>query len=126
MKRRDFIWRTFGMILGLAGLRALVGCSDSDDGLVGQAIGGPGASVNCLANGTRTTIESNHGHSLLVSVDDIKAGTEKSYSIQGSSGHNHLVTLSEDNFTSLRENGTIEVNSTTSAGHDHSIIVSCA
>ncbi|MEM7382553.1 MAG: hypothetical protein AAF361_15370 [Bacteroidota bacterium] len=126
MERRTFFWKISAVLFGLTGLRVLVGCSNSDDGLAIQPIGGPGASVNCLANGTRITIESNHGHSLVVSVDDIKAGKEKTYSIQGSSDHNHQLTLSEDNFASLRENGTLEVNSSSDAGHNHPVIVSCA
>lgn len=126
MKRRTFFWKIAAALFGISSAQVLVRCSNSDDGLAIQPVGGPGASVNCLANGTRITIESNHGHSLAVSVDDIKAGKEKTYSIQGSSGHNHQLTLSEDDFASLRENGTLEVNSSSDAGHNHPVIVSCA
>ena len=54
------------------------------------------------------------------------AGVEKQYSIQGSSTHNHIVTISESNFSSLKSNQQIQITSTLDGGHTHSVSVSCA
>lgn len=103
---------------------SIVGCSSSDDG---AATPDPDpAGVDCLANCTGVTIGTNHGHTLAVSKEVVNAGVEKTYSIQGSSGHDHTVTLSVANFTSLKSKTAISVSSTNDADHTHSVAVSCA
>jgi hypothetical protein len=81
---------------------------------------------DCLTNGTTSSIGSNHGHSLTVSKEDVSAATEKSYSIQGSSGHNHNVTITAANFSDLINNQSIQVSSSSSSGHTHNVSVGCA
>ena len=81
---------------------------------------------DCQANGTTTSIGSNHGHDLTVSKADVDAAIEKSYSIQGTSGHNHGVTITATNFTALKSNQSIQVTSTSGSGHTHSVTVGCA
>lgn len=124
MKRIEFIKKAgISMLVTLPALTH-VACSDEND----NPVPGPGNNLdpNCLENGTKTTIGSNHGHSLVVSINDINAGTEKIYSIQGTSGHNHEVTLTSDNFQSLKDNNSITVSSTNDDGHIHSVTVTCA
>lgn len=124
MKRKEFIQKTMGTILVALPALSIIGCSSSDDGPVTPDPDPSG--VDCLANGTGITIGSNHGHTLVVSKEDVNAGVEKTYSIQGSSGHDHIVTLSAANFTSLKNKTTISVTSTNDADHTHSVAVSCA
>lgn len=125
MDRKTFIQKTMGAMLLAIPVYSISGCSSSDDG---PAIPDPqpNAQANCVDNGTATSIGSNHGHALAVSKDDINAGVEKTYSIQGSSGHDHTVTLTAANFTSLKNNSSISVSSSSDADHSHAVTVSCA
>jgi hypothetical protein len=80
-----------------------------------------------MACGT-LVIGTNHGHSLVIPAADLSSTTAKTYSIQGSSGHDHQITLSPAQLTMLRTAGTISVNSTGSAGdgHVHTVSGRCA
>ena len=104
----------------------LLNCSSSDDSSTGSNNNNNYSELDCLANGTNTSISSNHGHSLTVSREDVEAGTEKEYSIQGGSGHNHLITVTAANFNTLANNQSIAVQSTTDDSHTHSVTISCA
>ncbi|HHL53391.1 MAG TPA: hypothetical protein ENJ39_08440 [Flammeovirgaceae bacterium] len=124
MKRQEFL-RT-GLRLLVVSLPmgwALTGCYNNANEPAPQP---PGNTGNCLDNGTTTSIGGNHGHSLTVPKADVQAGVTKTYSIQGSSGHNHQVTLTASHFASLQDNKSIQVTSTTDSGHSHSITVGCA
>ena len=128
MNRKTFIQKTAGAMLIAIPAYSLLSCSGSDDSSGGNPDPDPNPNpqANCLANGTASVIASNHGHSLMVAMADVQAGTQKSYSIQGTSPHNHSVTLTENNFTSLQANNSISVGSTSGDGHTHSVTVSCA
>lgn len=104
---------------------SLLHCSSSDDS--SSSNNNNSSDLDCLANGaSATTISSNHGHSLTVSRDDVEAGIEKEYSIQGGSGHNHLITVTAANFNTLASNQSVTVQSTNDDSHTHSVTISCA
>ncbi len=124
MDRKTFIQKTAGAMLVAIPAYSLLGCSSSDDG--GGETPTPNGNADCAANGTAVSIGSNHGHTLTVSKADVTAGTEKTYTIQGSSPHDHSVTLSSANFTSLQSNSSISVTSSNGDSHTHSVQVSCA
>jgi len=125
MNRKTFIKKTAGAVLIALPTASLLGCSSSDDGS-GTPDPTENPQANCIDNGTAISIGSNHGHALVVSKADVSAGAEKTYSIQGSSGHNHTVTLTGENFTSLKNSSSISVVSTNDDDHTHSVTVSCA
>lgn len=124
MDRKTFIQKSMGAMLIAGPTFYLFGCSSSDDG--GVETSKPNADADCLANGTTTTIASNHGHTLTVSKADVQAGAAKTYSIQGTSGHNHTIHLTAANFTALKDNLSISVTSTNDDDHTHAVQVSCA
>jgi hypothetical protein len=97
-------------------------CSSDDD----PSTPPPPPDQDCLANGTVSSIDSNHGHLLVVSKADVDAETEKTYAIQGSSPHNHQVTISAAQFQQLKSNTSVSVTSGAGGGHSHSVMVSCA
>ena len=106
---------------------SFVSCSSSDDSSDNPDPDlNPNGQSNCLDNGTLSTIGSNHGHNLTVSTADVQAGAAKTYSIQGTSGHDHTVSLSAADFTQLQNNNTVTVSSTNDDGHTHSVTVRCA
>jgi len=121
MKRLDFIKRISTVaVVGLPIVALANSCSTTADVL-------PVPTNNCLLNGTDTSIGSNHGHSLTVSAADVASATQKTYKIQGSGSHDHMVTISADSFAKLKnDNTTIQVVSSSGSGHTHTVTVSCA
>ena len=127
MDRKTFIRKTAGALLLAVPAYALLSCSSSSDDS-GSPDGGNGGNsdADCLANGTTSSIGTNHGHSIFVSSADVNAGAEKTYDITGSGDHPHSVTVSAGNFTTLKNNQSISVISTNDDGHTHSVTISCA
>ena len=120
MNRKEFIKKAlFAIGVGLPILTLIQGCGSDDSAT-------PSSQASCLDNGTNVSIGSNHGHSLTVSKTDVEQAAEKVYSIDGSSGHSHQVTLTSSHLQSVQQNQSINVDSNTSSGHSHSINVSCA
>lgn len=128
MNRKVFIQKTMGAMLIALPAYSLIACSSSDNGsdTNPDPDPDPDAQGNCLANGTQSAIATNHGHTLNVSKEDLQGGAQKVYSIQGSSGHNHEVTITAANFNTLKSNNSIIVSSSSGDGHTHSVTVSCA
>lgn len=125
MNRKTFIKKATGAALVAIPVVSLIGCSKDDSTNVAPAVD-PDA-TDCIANGANATaITSNHGHTLTVSKSDIDNGTEKSYSIQGSSGHNHTIVVSAANFTVLKDSKSIVIESSRDSNHRHNVTVSCA
>jgi len=125
MDRKTFLKKTAGAVVVALPAYALLGCSGDD-----SANGDPDLDpdqADCLANGANATaISSNHGHTLVVAKADIDAGTQKSYSIQGSSGHSHEIIVSESNFTKLKNKEQVVIESSTDSSHRHTVTVACA
>ncbi|MEE8408278.1 MAG: hypothetical protein V3T05_01610 [Myxococcota bacterium] len=119
MTRRGFLRRSLavsgtGVALGLLTAR----CGGDDDG---SQSGG-----NCSGNGTTVAIGLNHGHALVVTKGDVSAGVDKTYDIQATATHAHDVTITAADFAKLAGNEGIEVTSTSTPGHSHTIVVNCA
>lgn len=84
---------------------------------------------NCVANGTSTSVGSNHGHtSPSIPGADVSAGIQKSYTVgSGSAGHTHAVTVSVGSFSSLRGNQGVNISTDADGtGHSHVITINCA
>lgn len=124
MDRKTFIKKVMGLTAIAVPAYAVLSCSTNES--IPPQVGGGGGG-DCLTNGARASgITANHGHSLVVSRDDVNAGTEKTYTIDGTAGHSHSITITSANFDKLKNNEPIEVTSTVGDSHDHIVIVSCA
>ncbi len=125
MKRKQFIEKVLGTVLVAMPVYSLIGCSsDSTTDVIALE---DSSNADCLANGANATaITSNHGHTLAVSKVDVDAALEKTYSIQGSSGHNHTIIVSSENFNALKTEKTISIESSRDNSHRHQVTVSCA
>lgn len=75
----------------------------------------------CGADRPTTGITLNHGHWLSVSEQEIAAGIQKTFTITGTSGHAHQVTLTAADFLQLQANQSVTVVSTSGGGHTHSV-----
>lgn len=118
MKRRDFVRVVGGVVVAGAAAGAVAGCGGDDGGGGNPDSGGGGD--NC-----GTQISGNHGHSLQVPMDDVEAGAERTYSIQGSSTHDHEITVSAAQFADLAAGTPVTVTSTSGDAHTHMVTVTC-
>lgn len=134
MNRKTFITKTTaGLLLGIPTV-SFLGCSGGDDSSPPRSNPDPTDDTDdviagdCLQNGTNTSISANHGHNLTVSKEDVEAGSEKTYTLSEAStdSHVHQVTVSENNFSALKDNEEITISSTSDAGHIHSVTIRCA
>jgi hypothetical protein len=133
MTRKQFLSTISKAAVAAVGVATLAACGGGDDdgstpqpdaNNAGTPDGG-GTAKSCTDNGTNTAISANHGHVMTVSKEDVIAGTEKTYDIQGTAGHPHSVTLTAADFTAL-QGGTMAVEvSTNNAGHTHTCTVTC-
>ncbi len=122
---------TAGAMISLPVVSLLSCSSSNDDGGTNTNTDdnpNPSPSANCLENGTNSSVASSagHSHSLTVSKEDVSAGTEKTYELSNVSGHIHQVTISATQFQTLQGNSSINLSSTSDAGHTHGVTVSCA
>ncbi len=106
--------------------RTLLGCAvDSTE----PDATGSGETVDQTEDGLVTckppVISANHGHMLTVSAADVAAHVSKTYSIKGTAGHDHLVTVTAAQFAQLGAGHAITLASTNGAGHTHSVTVTC-
>lgn len=99
--------------------RGVFACAEraADDAVVGE---------DPLVTCRPPVIGNNHGHRLAVPPADIAAKATKSYAIQGTSGHDHTVTITGAQFALLATGGTVVVTSSDTFGHTHEVTVSCA
>ncbi len=119
LTRNQFLRTLGGLAAASLGLTA-VACGSDDDGE------DPPPTGNCTANGTTVTIDGNHGHTLVVTKEEVAAAAAKTYDITGSSGHAHSVTISAAQFATLASSGSLMVTSSSGGGHTHSVAVFCA
>ncbi|ETN96332.1 hypothetical protein [Zhouia amylolytica] len=129
MDRKSFIQKSLAAMFIALPAYAYLSCSSGSDDSGSPSPNPdptPDPSANCLQNGTNSSIGGNHGHTLTVSKEDVEAGTEKTYNIEGSADHNHTVIITASNFSSLKGNDSITVTSSSDDAHTHSITVSCA
>jgi hypothetical protein len=111
--RRDFV----RLIVVAGAATALGGCGD--DG-----------KVSCTDfGGKASNITGNHGHSLTVPAADFSSGTDHTYSIMGTSVHDHEITLTAAQLSDIAAGMSVQVLSTESAVpsvHSHTVTVTCA
>lgn len=112
LSRRELLKLTG--VLGAGGL--VMACGEDPPG------GG-----RCTPNGARAeAISSNHGHTATVPAADINANAPKTYSIQGTSNHDHTLSLTAEQLTQLAQGQSVTVTSTTDASHSHTVTLVCA
>lgn len=114
--RKDFL-RTglaaAGAVMGVSG----VACGGDDD----DGGGGGGGNGSCSSD-----ITPSHGHTLAVSAADISAGVDKTYEITGSADHGHTAIVTAADFADLKGGKPVSITSSSTAGHNHSITVTCS
>jgi hypothetical protein len=131
LDRKEFIKAALVMAGAGLGLTRLAGCTGNNpspgppDAANSNDTNGTGGNA-CDVNDPMETIANNHGHVLVVSREDVALGTLRMYSIRGTAAHDHTVTLSVGNFSTLKSGQTLRLTSSMGGGHDHAITVVCA
>lgn len=97
---------------------ALLGACGGGGG--GDDDGGGGPAAGC-----GTTIDANHGHTLTVPQADLDSTSARSYSILGTAGHDHMVTLSATQLAALKAGQAVALTTTAGPGHEHGVAISC-
>ena len=125
MDRKTFLKVITGALVLTAPFQLFLSCSTSEDPIKNDPVPDP-VVKDCLANGTSTSISTNHGHTISVSKEDVSAGVPKTYNITGGATHTHQVIISAAHFGTLANNNQISVSSTSDSGHTHNVTVQCA
>jgi hypothetical protein len=128
LDRKEFLRTALSMVgLGFVVSRvAACGSDPAPGGGTGAAGTGSSGGNACQEHEPVESIANNHGHVLTVAQSDVDAGALKMYSIKGTSGHDHTVTLSSGNFGTLKAGNMVSVTSTAGGGHTHNVTVICA
>ncbi len=111
-----------GTDMGGGGDTDMGGGGDTDMGGGGDT--DMGEASMCSGDVIVADISNNHDHSLEIPVADIMAGTERQYVTGGTTGHCHVVTLTADDFATLRAGGEVRVVSCNNTEHEYAL--SCA
>lgn len=96
--------------------------SGSGSGSTGASTGAGAHTMGCGAAGPE--IVGNHGHELIIPAADLDSPTDKTYSIKGTSVHDHMVTLTVAQLGMLKAKTPVTVTSTETI-HTHSVTVTC-
>lgn len=128
MDRRLFLKHSISVVGGAVMAQSLIACAilpneqaeareleSDDDALRTKCTQAPVAAIGA-----------NHGHKLVVTLAEANAAVAKVYSIKGTSGHPHTVSISAAQFKQLGAGAVLQINSSTDAGHKHLVKVSCA
>ncbi len=107
---------------GLGGGTVLLFISSCGGGGDSGATTTPPVSAGCHD----TLITGNHGHVLAIPTADLTSTVDKTYSIQGTAAHDHLIMLTVAQLGQLKAGTTVTVTSTTGATHTHDVTASCA
>ena len=111
------------------------GTGSSGEGDTGTSSGGTSGSESgassssgeenaCTDKVVVAAISLNHGHTLEIPIEDVMAGVETTYDATGDSTHCHEVTLTMEDFATLRAGGVVTKFSCN--GGDHEYVLSCA
>ncbi len=119
--RRQFL----STIAALSGSALLLGaCGDDDAPMPAGSTDAAAPSARC-----KTTIGGNHGHELAVTRDAATAGAAAAepttLHIQGTSSHDHTITLTPLEFQMLLGGESVMVTSTATEAHTHTVTLSC-
>ncbi|MBX3233899.1 MAG: hypothetical protein KIT84_31615 [Labilithrix sp.] len=117
---RRQVLRSAGIFGALFLSRGLVACALPG---AGEPVGGSSEALVACGD---AVIGQNHGHALAVPAEDVAEGADKTYSIQGGSSHDHLVTVTAADFAELATGASVTIASTTDVGHRHPVTVTCA
>jgi hypothetical protein len=115
LTRREF---TLDWVLAvLAGATITVtGCGDDDDN------GNPGTNPSPPQAGDEVgVVDANHGHNAIVRAATLASPTMVAISMRNQATHDHTLTLTQAEVTSIAANARVQKTSSTDDGHNHTV-----
>ncbi len=105
-----------------AALAILAGCviTISDTGC-GSSTTTPTPTPLPIPSDVTGTVSANHGHVAVITGAQITTGSAISLNIQGGATHNHTLSISQADLTSLKNRQTVASLSSTDNGHMHTV-----
>lgn len=95
--------------------------SDASSATDGATSDSSSGGVTC-----RSSISQNHGHTVVIPLADLDSSTAKTYSIKGTSDHDHQVTLDPTDLSQLKSGVSVAKTSTDGGTtHDHQVTILC-
>jgi hypothetical protein len=125
LKRRQFTKEASlaflaGVVVTVADCGGGGGGGGSDD--YGPTGGSPTTTLAAAPSGSKSgTVQSNHGHTAVITAAELSAGGAVSLSIAGTAGHNHVVDLPGQAVVDVRDGRKVEKMSTQGDGHTHMV-----
>lgn len=110
-----FTRKKFLLVVAL-GAMLMHGCGGDDEDTVPD--------LRCGASGAE--IGNNHGHALAIPATDLRATSDKTYTMVGTAGHDHTVRVTPMHMEVLRAGGTVTVLSSNEFAHVHSLTIGCS
>lgn len=107
---------------GGAGGAGTTSSTKASSGSTGASTGAGAHTMGCGAAGPE--IAGNHGHELVIPAADLDSATDKTYSIKGTSVHDHMVTFTVAQLGMLKAKMPVTVTSTETI-HTHSVTAVC-
>ena len=97
---------SLGLVVVLVISSAACGDDDSPTGPSGSVVG---------------EVQNNHGHTAVVTAEQLAAGRQVTLDIRGSADHSHSLDITDDNMRRLQRRERVEVDSTLQNGHRHRV-----
>ena len=117
MSRREFTAESVMALL--AGVTiTITGCGGTSSPTSPSTTPSTGGTTQQDVSGT---ISNNHGHTATVTGAQITAANAVTLHIMGQATHNHDVSLTSDQLRAIAARTTVSVQSTTDAGHSHTV-----
>ena len=87
----------------------------------GIACGDDDSPTGPSGSGVVGAIQNNHGHTAVVTAQQLAAGGQITLDIRGSADHSHSLEITDDNMRRLQRRERVEVDSTLQNGHRHRV-----
>lgn len=101
--------------------------SGGSSGTTKDAASDTGSGDATTAFECRSSITANHGHRVVIPLEDLDSTSPKTYSIIGTSDHDHQITFDAQQLADLKAGISVQVTSTNGGTtHDHDVAVKCS
>ena len=111
LTRREFTFEWALAVLAGATI-TITGCGDDDD---------PGTSPSPQAGDRVGVVSANHGHTAIVTAATLASPTSVTINMRAQATHDHTLTLTAAEVTSIAANARVEKTSSTDDGHNHTV-----
>ena len=111
LTRREFTLEWALAVLAAATI-TITGCGGDDD---------PGTGPSPQPGDKSGVVSANHGHSAIVTAATLASPTSVTLHMRAQATHNHTLTLTAAEVTSIAANARVEKTSSTDDGHNHTV-----